>query len=196
MFNDDLWSRFSNHHDDLPPGLDVDPSEQLPRPTKHSLEFAHDQVHVIVGGYGGHMRYPDIAGFDPIFFFHHTNVDRLCALWQAAHPEAWIKEGTTAEGTRMKPPGATENEHSLLYPFRKQASPNEEFWTSAGVRYVTDLGYTYPELEDIKDLRKIDKTRADKMKQEMRLFYHPMQFEQSRVYLTVSGVDKFAFRGS
>ena len=39
-------------------------------------------VHDFIGGPGGHMGYPDIAGFDPIFFFHHANVDRILALWQ------------------------------------------------------------------------------------------------------------------
>ncbi len=40
------------------------------------------QVHNTVGGNGGHMTYPEVAAFDPIFFLHHANVDRLLALWQ------------------------------------------------------------------------------------------------------------------
>ncbi|CAG8806875.1 3611_t:CDS:1, partial [Racocetra fulgida] len=48
-----------------------------------SIEVPHFLVHLAVGGPGGHMAYADITGFDPIFFFHHTAIDRLLALWQA-----------------------------------------------------------------------------------------------------------------
>lgn len=41
-----------------------------------SLEVVHDAVHDAIGGIGGHMSFPDIAAFDPIFFLHHCNVDR------------------------------------------------------------------------------------------------------------------------
>ncbi|CAG8820693.1 29691_t:CDS:1, partial [Gigaspora margarita] len=47
-----------------------------------SFETTHDVFHLIFGGPGGHMAYADLAGFDPIFYFHHVNIDRLFALWQ------------------------------------------------------------------------------------------------------------------
>ena len=31
---------------------------------------------------------PDVSRFDPIFWLHHCNVDRMYALWQALHPDA------------------------------------------------------------------------------------------------------------
>lgn len=34
---------------------------------------------------GGQMSGVDWAGYDPIFFLHHANVDRLWALWQSTH---------------------------------------------------------------------------------------------------------------
>lgn len=31
----------------------------------------------------------DIA-YDPIFYLHHTNVDRLLAIWAKLNPETWV----------------------------------------------------------------------------------------------------------
>lgn len=55
-----------------------------------------DSIHVVLGG-GGHFGDPagasvsssycveieieSVGGFDPMFFFHHAQVDRLFALW-------------------------------------------------------------------------------------------------------------------
>jgi tyrosinase len=49
------------------------------------LEDLHNQVHVWVGGT---MSEIPVAAFDPIFWAHHTMIDRLWALWQQAHPGA------------------------------------------------------------------------------------------------------------
>lgn len=38
-----------------------------------SLELVHNHIHMHIGG-DGHMGAPEVSGFDPIFFFHHTNV--------------------------------------------------------------------------------------------------------------------------
>lgn len=44
------------------------------------LDGAHGAVHVRVGG---DMTSVTTAGYDPIFYLHHANVDRLWAQWQA-----------------------------------------------------------------------------------------------------------------
>ena len=41
----------------------------------------HNFVHGIVGGDGGVMSYPGSAALDPIFYFHHANIDRMWADW-------------------------------------------------------------------------------------------------------------------
>lgn len=47
----------------------------------------HNQVHVDVGGVSsdpnvwGLMSDPGIAALDPIFYFHHSNIDRMWAAW-------------------------------------------------------------------------------------------------------------------
>jgi tyrosinase len=43
----------------------------------------HDLVHVDVGGLMGD---PGTAGYDPIFYLHHANIDRLWQVWLNADP--------------------------------------------------------------------------------------------------------------
>ncbi|MBR9920353.1 MAG: tyrosinase family protein [Bacteroidetes bacterium] len=50
-----------------------------------ALNGVHGSVHVRIGG---DMSSVPTAGFDPIFFFHHANVDRLWANWIAANPQS------------------------------------------------------------------------------------------------------------
>lgn len=45
-----------------------------------ALENFHDHVH---GWVGGDMRDPAVAAYDPIFFAHHCQIDRLWAIWQS-----------------------------------------------------------------------------------------------------------------
>jgi tyrosinase len=47
------------------------------------LEDLHNQVHMWVGGT---MSEIPVAAFDPVFWAHHTMIDRVWALWQLAHP--------------------------------------------------------------------------------------------------------------
>ena len=49
------------------------------------LEQLHNQVHVWVGGTMGLIP---LAAYDPLFWAHHTMIDRLWALWQQGHPGA------------------------------------------------------------------------------------------------------------
>ena len=50
-----------------------------------ALEGLHDRVHVWTGG---HMAMIPFAAFDPVFWAHHTMVDRLWRIWQLRHPGA------------------------------------------------------------------------------------------------------------
>ncbi len=47
------------------------------------LENIHNGVH---GWVGGTMNDPAVAAYDPIFWAHHTMIDRLWYLWQLKHP--------------------------------------------------------------------------------------------------------------
>ena len=110
------WDKFSNTH------LDDNPV------TSTSLEGIHNGTHYRVGassisGLSGHMGNNDVAGrpltlfccvskssdayfaaaFDPIFFLHHANVDRMISLWSALNPGVWVTPGDSADGTATIP---------------------------------------------------------------------------------------------
>lgn len=101
------WDLFSNHgkRDDA---------------HANSLEAVHDTIHNLVGKdptldppIPGHMALIPYTGvflpkeatltkyhacfhsiaFDPIFWMHHSNVDRLFALWQAMNYDVWVTPG-------------------------------------------------------------------------------------------------------
>ncbi|KAK6530632.1 hypothetical protein TWF281_007471 [Arthrobotrys megalospora] len=124
-----------------------------------SLEVIHNQVHVEIGGEGGgSMYYLAYSAFDPIFWLHHNNIDRLMAIWQAANPDLRLARGR-AVGTfqRRVQAGITQDdENTPLYPFKH---PDGSWWTSkdvADVRAIWDYGYGFPEVpcdrtEDTKD---------------------------------------------
>ncbi|KAI8612652.1 hypothetical protein BC830DRAFT_544785 [Chytriomyces sp. MP71] len=116
------WSDFSNHSTNKSDRNNTDPR------IFHSVEYIHDKIHVAVGGYMGR---PALAAYDPFFYFHHCNVDRLIALHQAT-------VGGFLDAVNASQP---------LAPFRIRAN-SDATWTSNDARSVLALGYTYPELVD------------------------------------------------
>jgi len=130
----DTWELFSNH------GVG-DESHA------NSLEAVHDHIHVIVG-FGeerGHMTHPFWAAFDPIFWFHHSNVDRLLSLWQAMNPGVWVTPGRSGQTLAFNR-GSTVDKNSPLEPFYQTT---EDVWTSAPLTDTTKLGYSYPDFDDL-----------------------------------------------
>ncbi|KAI6142105.1 common central domain of tyrosinase-domain-containing protein [Pisolithus tinctorius] len=118
------------------------------------LEVIHGRIHGAVGG-NGHMSSPDYAAFDPFFFLHHSNVDRIFALWEWCYPDYWMGDGyrdpnpdvdrsfvwTQERGTYMQvyneqilPTGA----RGALYPFRLE---NGEYWNSEQARFLGTSAY-------------------------------------------------------
>jgi tyrosinase len=51
------------------------------------LESIHDGVHVWVAGT---MSSIATSAYDPLFWAHHTMIDRLWYLWQLRHPGAGV----------------------------------------------------------------------------------------------------------
>ncbi|QSZ29877.1 hypothetical protein DSL72_004395 [Monilinia vaccinii-corymbosi] len=112
-----------------------------------NIESIHDLVHAIIGGFTatpGHMAYTQGASFDPIFMFHHANVDRILALWEAIYPDTWVEPATQGASTYTIPQGSIQDQYSPLAPFHKDTNGN--FFSSVDVRNIETLGYTYPEL--------------------------------------------------
>ncbi|KAL3487186.1 hypothetical protein BJX62DRAFT_246212 [Aspergillus germanicus] len=114
-----------------------------------NIEYIHNNVHGWVGGdYNGHMSQIPVATFDPLFWLHHCNIDRIFALWQGLNPDKWFEEGQANDFFQEiigLPEGAPISPETPLRPFHKDTkgavlTPND-------VRWPYTLGYTYPELQ-------------------------------------------------
>ncbi|EXJ88381.1 hypothetical protein A1O1_05311 [Capronia coronata CBS 617.96] len=111
----------------------------------NNIEAIHNSIHNSVGGYG-HMQFPEVAGFDPIFWLHHANVDRLFAMWQALYPDSFLVPTVNAYGSYYEAVGFVDSETSVLAPFH--SDDGDTMFTSEAVRSIKSFGYSYPELPD------------------------------------------------
>ena len=111
----------------------------------NSLENMHNAIHSLVGN-GGHMSIVPYAGFDPIFWLHHVNVDRLFAIWQAIYPDSYTTAEADGYGTYTNTPGEIEDVNTPLTPFHSDNVGT--LYTSATARSTRPFGYTYPEVVD------------------------------------------------
>ena len=106
-----------------------------------TCEGIHDTVHVLVGEDMAEVR---SSAFDPIFWLHHCQVDRLMALYQATHPGNYLTPGRRRETFALG--GAGPDDLSTpLFPFRHEDGVE---WTSDDVKTVESIftyGYAYPE---------------------------------------------------
>ncbi|KAK4227792.1 common central domain of tyrosinase-domain-containing protein [Podospora fimiseda] len=141
---------------------DGDPKENV----YDSAENLHDWIHGVCGGapklkqlsnnkilyLKGHMSEVPVAAFDPIFWVHHCNVDRLVAIWEVLRkgkPDNWfdgsdVRDRDTGNWAirRNNPDRPTDP----LRPFHKDET-GTTYWNSNDIRDTAPLGYTYPELE-------------------------------------------------
>ncbi|KIP02309.1 hypothetical protein PHLGIDRAFT_130799 [Phlebiopsis gigantea 11061_1 CR5-6] len=143
------WPDFSNH------------TAAAGKTVANSLEGIHDNMHVYIGG-SGQMGDPAVAGFDPIFFIHHANVDRLLALWSAVNPDVWVVDGPAVGGTWTIPADATVGDKTDLTPFWNAQTT---YWESAEVTGTTKFGYTYPEFNglDLADKQAVKRAITQKI---------------------------------
>lgn len=88
------------------------------------------------------MTYLSSSAFDPLFWLHHANVDRLFAMWQAIYPNSYGASGSSGMVSWSIPAGVTVNANTPLYPFRRTTNA---FWTTNDVRSTRTFRYTYPE---------------------------------------------------
>ncbi|KAF2466550.1 Di-copper centre-containing protein [Lindgomyces ingoldianus] len=109
-----------------------------------SFESVHDAVHVTVGGEtGGHMYYLDYSSFDPAFWLHHFNIDRLLAMYQVVSPNTYVSNGNINRPMAQWNAGEAKNSNTPLKPFTKNT--NGDYFTSNDVKNTRVLGYYYPE---------------------------------------------------
>lgn len=135
-----------------------------------ALESPHNDIHLAVGGFdvtgvpgqngnaspiigaNGDMGENDTAALDPIFYFHHCNIDRVFWLWQ----KKWGKTdtldiipnypGTNSSDSQGSTPGIPPNTwlnlDSPLNPFVKKAS-GKVYASTDCINIENQLGYTY-----------------------------------------------------
>tara|TARA_R110001592_G_scaffold146692_5_gene370887 strand:+ start:2347 stop:3870 length:1524 start_codon:yes stop_codon:yes gene_type:complete len=107
----------------------------------------HNIVHVQVGGSSGNiwglMSDPGIAALDPIFYLHHSNIDRMWASWNSVgnvNPtnQNWLN-GPAASGAR-----------AFVMPM-----PNGTSWVykPSDVNSLSQLDYNYDDLTGAKSPR-------------------------------------------
>ena len=129
-----------------------------------ALEEPHNDVHLAVGGFdvkgsqygliagaNGDMGENNTAAMDPIFFFHHCNVDRMFWLWQKQNGKTEKIEvvahypGTAASDSQGPTPGfnpgASLSLESPLSPFVNDTSGKP--YTSLDCVSIADMGYDY-----------------------------------------------------
>ncbi|KAF5594587.1 uncharacterized protein FSUBG_9407 [Fusarium subglutinans] len=124
-----------------------------------SLEYIHNNVHNLtggsnysepgeedIGGYGlGHMSDVPVSAFDPVFWLHHCNIDRLLAMWQSLNWGAWFDEPDFLKGTG-KVEDKTQYDNLLPFHAIETEDPTTGYWTSRLVKDWTKLGYQYDDL--------------------------------------------------
>jgi tyrosinase len=110
-----------------------------------SFEGPHGWLHVTVGG-SGHMTDVGYSAFDPIFWLHHTNVDRLLAMWQAIYPNSFMSPGREPGGNWFLTAGQTINKDTWLVPFF--GKDGKTAWTTERARHPKTFGYSYPDVLD------------------------------------------------
>lgn len=114
-----------------------------------NIERIHNTIHSNVGGVdttSGHMAITSMSAFDPIFWLHHANVDRLVAIWQVLNPDSYVEPTLAQWGTFTLSANTTVDGDTALTPFR--ANEMGDMWTPRTIRDTATFGYTYPEVVD------------------------------------------------
>ncbi|KAL1888981.1 hypothetical protein Cpir12675_005969 [Ceratocystis pirilliformis] len=109
-----------------------------------SFESPHGVVHVYAAC-GEQLINMRESAFDPLFMLHHTQVDRLIAMWQAMYPsEDMFTYSYPTYGTYTIPADVEINSDTELGPFRKS---DGSMHSSMSVRNIWDFGYSYEGIE-------------------------------------------------
>ncbi|CAJ2502021.1 Uu.00g048740.m01.CDS01 [Anthostomella pinea] len=111
--------------------------------TLDSIESLHDSVHTTGGGGWGHLAIIAYSAFDPLFFLHHANVDRIFAMWQVIHNGSYVVPTPAVYGSHTTSAGDIQDVDTPLTPF---FSNETSFWTSDMARDHEVFGYTYAEV--------------------------------------------------
>jgi len=137
----------------------------------------------IHGAISGTMSSIATAAFEPVFWLHHCNIDRLPAIHQAIQPSQYISDKGQELGTSgrnfVAKIGDVQNNKTHLKPLWRTAPAAADavsaakydavFWNSQQVENTEVFGYSYPETFDhltVNDTKKfiaIVKAHADRL---------------------------------
>ncbi len=203
------------------------------KPLTQALENPHGEIHLAVGGINaptqdadpnspnpflpaadanGDMGENETAGLDPIFFFHHCNVDRIFWMWQVKHKSTnnidisvpQLSATTIAAGPypgtnniNNQPPTGYEPTEQLtmespLYPFKLVENGVERNYQSKDVFNIEkQLGFTYDNLS-------LDNTdgMAKTLKAIAVAKAKPAPVHKSNKVLIVDGINRAKINGS
>jgi hypothetical protein len=150
---------------------------------KNSLEAPHGQIHVYVGGVkkGGDLFHVPLAGFEPIFWFHHCFIDRILWAWQQKHSKT----------TQFLDP---RDDRVLLIPFRKTTG---NFYNTNDVANIALFNYSYPPFTESNEsqLRSHSKLLRSSRFGAIGAADRPKELNSQRV-LVVEGIEIRQFGGS
>ena len=152
-------------------------------PGDHSLEQPHNDLHLAIGGFtppttnedgsvkldaqgnfcwdgpiegaNGDMGANEVASYDPVFFLHHCNIDRMLWVWQKKHmktdPDTLTidtsdhkDKGISNSGQGATPNqtwGETLNKDTILYPFQDEYGVPRK--SKDCINIISQLGYDY-----------------------------------------------------
>ena len=122
-------------------------------PHPQSVEHPHNNVHVVIGEPNffnhdgsfiyGNMGYNQFAAFDPVFFMHHCNIDRLYEQYLRENPAA--EEQMRLQGIEDQANGGTNLYTAPMEPFYKDQETGE-FYTASDSFNSEQLGFGYDKL--------------------------------------------------
>lgn len=109
------------------------------------FEVSHNAIHYLVGGRHEYaLSSLSYTSYDPIFFLHHSQVDRLWAIWQALQKyrkRPYLKAHcAAAQMTMPMKPFSFNETFNLNSVTRSHARPDSVF-------DYENLGYTYDDLK-------------------------------------------------
>ncbi|XP_029636170.2 hemocyanin G-type, units Oda to Odg [Octopus sinensis] len=134
------------------------------------FEVAHNPIHYLVGGRFAHsMSSLEYTSYDPLFFLHHSNVERLFVIWQALQKHRGL-DGSANCGLNMF--------HKPMEPFGRDTNPislTKDHAKAVDLFDYNELGYDYDDLH----LNGMDIPQLDTLMKEHQ--QHPRAFANFRL---------------
>ena len=122
-------------------------ASSIGKTNEDSIESPHDQVHVLLGYPMASLMH---AAFHPIFWLHHSNIDRLYESYLRYHPDSQLEFESNQEAQHVVHPKqkARDRYDHWLEPFHlpKSISPSAEKFYPRHSFETRRLGYVYDHL--------------------------------------------------